>query len=507
MPEYQDPQGRYDDTSSSEPTRVVPSSNGMNNQESVPQYKDQCRDDGAVSSELPRVNGISAPNGATNARASNANKDFSSRSSSDPATSEVQGTDHDGGAAQSGSKRSVHDSSRVRGENEVVHVPIAFPVGETLDVISPDRTESTGLPGSTITPGSTVPPPSSQKIIILLMGTALICLLIIGAAVLSTICALGKCTSGNDKVSNNPVQNNPVSNNPISKSPVSNNPVSSNPVSSSTAAIHKASPPLSVENVAPTMAPSAELSREPLWPTGPNVNSSEVLTAQVNALTLSPMNISYPASSEPTPQEMALAWLIERDPIAYNDTDDGRTNELAEWRMTQRYALVTLFHATDRDASDRPYSNRSTAARWFENVDECTWNGIACNADRQVSKVDWYGRKIVGYLPDDVGLLTDLVFFGISANQIRGTLPSTIGLWTDLSVFSVFETQVTGTIPDSVANWTNITEAYFYSNGLTGTMPVGICPYVDPTANDHMLVNCPTRSGPSVECSCCTACV
>jgi hypothetical protein len=570
MPQYQDPQGRYDDTSSSEPTRVVPSSNGMNNQEPVPQYKDQCRDDSTVSSELPRVNGISSPNGATNARASNANKDFSSRSSSDPATSEVQGTDHDGGAAQSGSKRSVHDSSRVRGENEVVHVPIAFPVGETLEVISPDRTESTGLPGSTITPGSTVPPPSNHKIIILVMGTAFICLLIIGVAVLSTICALGMCTSGNDTVSNNPVSNNPVSNNPVSndpvsndpvsnnpvssspvskspvsnnpvsKSPVSNNPVSSNPVSSSpvssnpapsivqttsrptVAPLTVATPsivqtttkpavapfvvrtpsrptvaPLIVQSPKPpVVAPSTVMKPEtlPISSTVGNLESAFLITERVNALTLSQASIVYPSSlALPTPEELALAWLIETDPIAWDSTT------LPGFQFQQRYALLATFYAAYTAGQN------ITSLPWNLVIDECTWDGVACDSDGRVDRLDWYGRMLPGQLPADVGLLTGLVYFSTSENEFSGSLPSIIGRWANLSIFSVFNNKFTGTIPDGIAGWTDISEAYFYGNDFTGTMPVGICRYVD-QVNDRLLVDCITSSE-SIVCSCCTTCV
>jgi hypothetical protein len=495
----------------------------MNSQERLPQYKDQCgENEGLSSARPPIVVGIVSPKDmsaltvSTDTFTTESNSS-TTRSSTDPSSSEEQQVVQIGDALQEGGtlqdsstapkdnlaskddtaqysdmlidSHELYDSrdksavgrSHHQGHNDSVAspVPFAFPVEEEQalqDVEAP--TEEASDMKSPDFEKSPVPPESNRKIMLIVLGTAVACLLVVGVTVAITACAFGECTSKHDtaKVLEKPPPPPP--------------------------------PPLSIENVAPTMAPSAELSSEPLLPTGPNVNSSEFIAAQVNALTLSSMNISYPAlSSEPTPEEMALAWLIERDPIAYNNDNSPTSNELSDWRMTQRYALVTLFHATDRDANDSPYSNRSTAARWFENVEECTWNGIECNDDRQVSRVDWYGRMLIGYLPDDVGLLSHLVFFGISANQIRGTLPSTIGFWTDLSVFSIFETQVTGTIPDGVANWTNITEAYFYGNGLTGTMPEGICRYVDPAADDRLLVNCPTRSGTSVECSCCTACV
>jgi hypothetical protein len=504
----------------------------MNNQEQLPQYKDQCGGNEGLSSRSPRIVGIVQPPKVVGIVA---HKDMSAlsmsidtdttetsstiRSSTDPSSSEEQQVIQIGDTLQegqdsctattdddvapkdniasrddtaqdsdkwteshelydSGNKSTVDHSHthQVHDDSVARQVPFAFPVEEEHEAQAvrdveapPEVAPSLNSPDVEKSP---VSPESNRKIMLIVLGAAVACLLVVGVTVAITACAFGHCTSKNGTAA---AVNTPPP------------------------------PPLSIQNVAPTMAPSAELSSEPLLPTGPNVNASEFLTQQVNALTLSPMNISYPAlSSEPTPEEMALAWLIERDPIVYNNNG---SEEPDTWRLTQRYALVTLFHATDRDASNQPYSNRTTASRWFENDDECTWNGIECNDENQVSRVDWYGRKVIGYLPDDVGLLTHLVFFGIAANLIRGTLPSTIGLWTDLSVFSIFETQVMGTIPDGVAHWTNITEAYFYATGLTGTMPDGICRYVDPAEDDRMLVNCPTRSGPSVECSCCTACV
>jgi hypothetical protein len=218
-----------------------------------------------------------------------------------------------------------------------------------------------------------------------------------------------------------------------------------------------------------------------------------LITEQVNALTLAQTSIVYPSSlSSPTPEELALAWLIETDPIV---RDSGT---LPSWQFQQRYALLATFYAAY--GSDL----NSTLLPWNLNIDECVWDGISCDSNGQVDRLDWYGRKLPGLLPADVGLLTGLVYFSTSENEFSGSLPETIGRWTDLSIFSVFNNKFTGTIPDGIAGWTDITEAYFYGNDFTGTMPAGICRFVD-QVNDRLLVDCPTSSE-SVVCSCCTTC-
>jgi hypothetical protein len=451
MPQNQD-QCTYE-ASSSNPTRVVATGNRMNNQEPLPQYKDQCRDDEAPSSELPRVTGISASNGAADARASNANRDVSVRSFSDPSSSERQvPVRADGGAAQHGGKRSVHDSNQVRDENEAIHVPIAFPVGETIDNISPGSEESPVLPKST------VPHESNQKII-LFVGTALICLLIIGVVVVSTVCASGGCTSGSDMVSSDPA-------------------------------------PSIVETPKPAVAPSIVVKPEPLrtGSAGINFELAAVITERVNALTLSQASIVYPSSlALPTPEELALAWLIETDPIVWDSTT------LPGFQFQQRYALLATFYAAYTAGQN------ITSLPWNLVLDECFWDGIMCDSDGKVDTLNWYGRMLPGQLPADVGLLTGLVYFSTSDNEFFGSLPETIGRWANLRNFSVFGNKFTGTIPDGIAGWTDIAEAYFYGNDFTGTMPVGICRYVDPV-NDRLLVDC-TTSSESIVCSCCTACV
>jgi hypothetical protein len=455
IPLYKD-QCRNDQVSSSEPTRVVATGNRMsNNQEPLPRYKDQCRDDDTPSSGLPRVMGVSAPNGATDARASN--NESSVRTSSDPSTSEIQVTVQDG---HFGGKRSVHDSNRARDENEAVPVPIAFPVDEAPYMIS----TATGSAESTV-------PPESNHRTILLVGTALICLLIIGVVAVSTVCALGRCTSGNGTVRNNPA--------PLM-------------VQTSKPAVA----PSIVPTPKPAVAPSTVMKREPLpiGSAGVNVESAALIAERVNALTLSQTSIVYPSAlALPTPEELALAWLVETDPIVWD------SSTLPDFQFQQRYALLTTFYAAYASAEN------ITSFPWNLDIDECSWGGIECDSNGQVDRLDWYGRKLSGQLPADVGLLTGLVYFSTSDNEFSGSLPETIGRWTDVSVFSVFNNKLTGTIPDGIAEWTEITEAYFYGNDLTGTMPVGICRYVD-QVNDRLLVDCPTSSE-SVACSCCTTCV
>ena len=56
----------------------------------------------------------------------------------------------------------------------------------------------------------------------------------------------------------------------------------------------------------------------------------------LNNITLSNQTLQYPAIGIPTPEEEALAWLIEEDPAKLNVS-------MGAERIRQRYALLTLW--------------------------------------------------------------------------------------------------------------------------------------------------------------------
>ena len=92
----------------------------------------------------------------------------------------------------------------------------------------------------------------------------------------------------------------------------------------------------------------------------------------IQSITFSDSVIAYPQPSG-TPEEMAVIWLIDNTSLSAGDPSD-------EFRLTQKYALLVLYYATQGDA----WTNN---VGWLDSTtDECNWSGITCDDDVLVNE-------------------------------------------------------------------------------------------------------------------------
>jgi hypothetical protein len=101
---------------------------------------------------------------------------------------------------------------------------------------------------------------------------------------------------------------------------------------------------------------------------------------------------------------------------------------------------------------------------------ECTWFGITCDANGDVTAVVLNANNLVGTIPDLSGL-THLVDFHANNNQLSGQIPQNINELKNLVVFEAIFNQLTGSIPP-LAGLTNLELLKLYNNHLTGPIPV-----------------------------------
>jgi hypothetical protein len=252
---------------------------------------------------------------------------------------------------------------------------------------------------------------------------------------------------------------------------------------------------------------------------------ASILTTFINRIELSNRTISKNGKS---PEDQALKYLIVNDTtfnISQLSTLSSTTPNVVQFRISQRYALLTLFF------QQTVFEKWHDTTGWLVNANECTWKGISCDLENSVGEqsvvhqVNLNSNGIKGTIPADLGLLTALTYFDIRGNgvltgtlpatigqwtalqifdvglnSLTGTLPASIGQWTALTHFSVFNNALTGTIPTSIVNWKPVEIAYFDGNQFTGSVPVGICPYI--SGNDQLEADCKSE----ITCSCCTSC-
>jgi hypothetical protein len=239
----------------------------------------------------------------------------------------------------------------------------------------------------------------------------------------------------------------------------------------------------------------------------PTVDEQEALriatiTAFVNNITYAAFDIVYPIvttdpppSSSSLPEHKALAWIIESDPLRLVPDTDA-------FRLTQRYALLTLWFQVDQ--SEFPWKND---AGWTTAENECVWAGITCDDDDKpvaVTEINLKLNNLHGRIPPDIGLLESLRILSLDDNALSGPLPTSIGRLTRLATFWVDDNRLTGTIPTEIGRWggnmgsfwlksnsfsstlpteiglwTTITEFYVEENALSGTIPTEIGQWKD----------------------------
>jgi Leucine rich repeat len=248
----------------------------------------------------------------------------------------------------------------------------------------------------------------------------------------------------------------------------------------------------------------------------------------INDITLGTSTIEYTNSiDEKRPEQKALQWLIEKDPLQLSPDHDDQ-------RIQQRYALLTFWWSMKE--KNQQWFNTSG---WLLDPDECTWYGLTCNHNstvvvlpdtniatatnnsntridelfHYVVAIDLINNNLQGYIPSDIGLLSHLQRIDLSHNALLGTLPDTIGHWTSIQnvtignlypdvfglrgsipptvgnwrgpmILDLFGNIITGTLPLSMSNWTTVLKLDMNGNDLSGTIPSFIALWLNITDLD-----------------------
>ena len=82
---------------------------------------------------------------------------------------------------------------------------------------------------------------------------------------------------------------------------------------------------------------------------------------------------------------------------------------------------------------------------------------------------------LTGYIPPEIGNLTNLLKLDLSDNQLIGEIPPEIGNLTNLYRINLNGNQLTGSIPSEIGNPRYLTSLNLGGNQLTGEIPESIC--------------------------------
>lgn len=207
----------------------------------------------------------------------------------------------------------------------------------------------------------------------------------------------------------------------------------------------------------------------------------QALVDLVNDITFLNDSVAYPVGhgwmtveerlAISTPEERALAWMIEDDPMRVT----LEVSSVTAFKVQQRYALLTLYFQEAKP-------QWTSLEGWLTGKHECDWYGVHCvevagdvQQNLVVTEINLSENNLHGRLPDDLALLSSLTFFDASKNSIRGSIPTSLEEWTALRHFAVSNNPLTGTLPESFGlSWTNLEKFYVDNNSLGGHIPASL---------------------------------
>jgi len=158
------------------------------------------------------------------------------------------------------------------------------------------------------------------------------------------------------------------------------------------------------------------------------------------------------------------------------------SSEEAKVKWMERYAMSVFYHSTNGPSwanQFRFHANSLPTCQWFQNVPLTNGDivpfGASCNSAGRVSSIELFNYRLVGTIPTEIALLSELQTFLLQNNNIGGSIPSEMQRLTKLEYFDCLDCQeLSGTIPRWIEKWTSLRALGLTGNRIVGTIPTNI---------------------------------
>ncbi|KAE9606224.1 putative protein kinase RLK-Pelle-LRR-XI-1 family [Lupinus albus] len=109
---------------------------------------------------------------------------------------------------------------------------------------------------------------------------------------------------------------------------------------------------------------------------------------------------------------------------------------------------------------------------WISDTNPCMWEGIVCDNSKSISTINVTSLGLKGTLHSlNFSSFTKLLSLDISNNSFNGYIPHQIGNLTNLSILNFTLNQLSGYIPQEIGELRNLRYLLFGSNQLYGSIP------------------------------------
>lgn len=177
-----------------------------------------------------------------------------------------------------------------------------------------------------------------------------------------------------------------------------------------------------------------------------------------------------------TPQNLAVNWVADVDPLAYDLPNSGGTTD--NFRFVQRYALVTFFFAlrgTEWTEAHNFLTNQDECG-WFEStaldfVELETAVGVSCNPDLRVDGIFLPSNNLQGKVPPEVGHLKSLQTLALPYNDLTGEIPEGVADLSNLIYLDFRYNILDGNIPSFVGDFEYLEVLGLSNNEFRGSVP------------------------------------
>ena len=166
-----------------------------------------------------------------------------------------------------------------------------------------------------------------------------------------------------------------------------------------------------------------------------------------------------------SPQSQALVWLQD-DPITMTPGRSIRT-------ALERYVMAVLYYTTNGPSWNNHQLNRNDVCTWNEQISDDipdTWTGVACSVSGgTIDSLSLWRNNLVGPVPWELVLLTDLKSIIFNDNRLSGSIPTRISELSTLETFVLRSNKLEGGLPATISPVTSVLDLSY--NLLSGSLP------------------------------------